>query len=80
MRFVKVTAWMWLGLLGAGVGWVVFGLQKLPIMSGLIWGCAIGQLCAAKAIAADPGYAVKANLVALLPALVIVVVTLRLYV
>jgi len=79
MRFVKVTAWIWLGLIGAGFGLAAFGLEKLPIMSGLIWGCAIGQLCAAREIAANPGYAVKANIIALLPALIIVVVAMVLF-
>lgn len=80
MRFLKVTAWIWLGLLCAGVGLAAFGLEKLPIMAGLIIGCGVGQLFVVKAITADPGYAAKANVIALLPAVFIVFGTVLLYV
>ena len=80
MRFLKVTAWIWLGLLFAGFGLAAFGLKKLPIMAGLIVGCGVGQLFVAKAITANPGYAVKANLIALVPAIIIVFGTVLLYV
>lgn len=80
MRFLRVTAWIWLGLACAGMGLAAFGLEKLPIMAGLIIGCGVGQLFVAKAITADPGYAAKANVIALLPAGIIVVGTMLLYV
>ncbi|MFS2176751.1 hypothetical protein ACCC98_12430 [Rhizobium pisi] len=72
MRFVKVTAWIWLGLVSLGLALACFGLQKQPVMFALVLGCALGHLLAARAIAADPGYAAKANILAMIPATIIV--------
>ncbi|MBB4234450.1 hypothetical protein [Rhizobium esperanzae] len=72
MRFLKVTASIWLGLVSLGVALACFGLQKQPVMLALILGCALGHVLAAKTIAADHGYAAKANILAMIPAVIIV--------
>ncbi|MGR9231936.1 hypothetical protein ACU8NU_10265 [Rhizobium leguminosarum] len=79
MRFVKVTAWIWLGLVSLGAALAFFGLQKQPVMFALVLGAALGHLLAAKTIAADPGYAAKANIIAMIPATIIIAITFSLY-
>ncbi|EHS53357.1 hypothetical protein PDO_1067 [Rhizobium sp. PDO1-076] len=79
MHFLKVTSWIWLGLISAGLTLLGFGLQKQPIMIALVSGSALGHVLAAKTIAADPGYAAKANILAMIPALLLVVIATSLY-
>jgi hypothetical protein len=61
------------GLISAGLTLLGLGLQKQPIMIALVSGSALGYVLAAKRIAADSGYTAKENILAMIPALFIVV-------
>ena len=79
MRFLKVTAYVWLGLVGAGLALAIFGLQKQPILLGEVTGAAIGGFLGRKEIDVSPVYTNLAGICAGTIAIIIVVCVLRMY-
>lgn len=79
MRFLKVTAYIWLGLVGAGLALAIFGLQKQPILISEMAGATIGAVLGRKEIGASPVYTALAGICAMPLAIIIVVSVLRMY-
>lgn len=79
MRFLKVTAYIWLGLAGAGVALAIFGLQKQPILFSELAGTTFGAFLGRKEIGVSPVYTALAGICAATVAIIIVVSVLRMY-
>lgn len=79
VRFLKVTAYIWLGLVGAGVALAIFGLQKEPILIGEFAGVTIGAVLGRHEIGVSPIYTIVAGICAGIIAIIIVVYVLKMY-